>query len=71
MIGLVVLLVGIPVSYTHLDVYKRQALEYAAPHYKLKGTFYTVYKYTRGTFITEYEVTDVYKRQIYGYHFHP
>ena len=44
----------------YLNTYSVEALEYAAPHYKLKGTFYTVYKYTRGTFITEYEVTATY-----------
>lgn len=43
-----------------LNTYSVESLEYAAPHYKLKGTFYTVYKYTRGTFITEYEVTATY-----------
>ena len=44
----------------YLNTYSVEALEYAAPHYKLKGTFYTVYTYTRGTFITEYEVTATY-----------
>lgn len=44
----------------YLNTYSVESLEYAAPHYKLKGTFYTVYKYTRGTFITEYEVTATY-----------
>ena len=43
-----------------LNTYSVESLEYAAPHYKLKGTFYTVYTYTRGTFITEYEVTATY-----------
>lgn len=45
---------------SYLNTYSVESLEYAAPHYKLKGTFYTVYKYTRGTFITEYEVTATY-----------
>lgn len=44
----------------YLNTYSVEVLEYAAPHYKLKGTFYTVYKYTRGAFITEYEVTATY-----------
>ena len=44
----------------YLNAYSVEALEYAAPHYKLKGTFYTVYTYTRGAFITEYEVTATY-----------
>ena len=44
----------------YLNTYSVESLEYAAPHYKLKGTFYTVYTYTRGTFITEYEVTATY-----------
>ena len=35
----------------YLNTYSVEALEYAAPHYKLKGTFYTV---------TEYEVTATY-----------
>ena len=43
-----------------LNAYSVESLEYAAPRYKLKGTFYTVYKYTRGAFITEYEVTATY-----------
>ena len=43
-----------------LNTYSVESLEYAAPHYKLKGTFYTVYKYTRGAFIIEYEVTATY-----------
>ena len=42
----------------YLNTYSVESLEYSAPHYKLKGTFYTVYKYTRGAFIIEYEVTD-------------
>ena len=45
---------------SYLNTYSVESLEYAAPHYKLKGTFYTVYTYTRGTFITEYEVTATY-----------
>ena len=44
----------------YLNTYSVESLEYSAPHYKLKGTFYTVYKYTRGAFITEYEVTATY-----------
>ena len=45
---------------SYLNTYSVESLEYAAPHYKLKGTFYTVYTYTRGTFITEYEITATY-----------
>ena len=45
---------------SYLNTYSVESLEYAAPHYKLKGTFYTVYKYTRGAFIIEYEVTATY-----------
>ena len=45
---------------SYLNTYSVESLEYAAPHYKLKGTFYAVYKYTRGAFITEYEVTATY-----------
>ena len=44
----------------YLNTYSVESLEYSAPHYKLKGTFYTVYKYTRGAFIIEYEVTATY-----------
>lgn len=44
----------------YLNTYSVEVLEYATPHYKLKGTFYTVYKYTSGAFITEYEVTATY-----------
>lgn len=44
----------------YLNTYSVESLDYAAPLYKLKGTFYTVYKYTRGTFITEYEITATY-----------
>ena len=41
----------------YLNTYSVEALEYAAPHYKLKGTFYTVYESPRSTSITEYELT--------------
>ena len=44
----------------YLNTYSVESLEYSAPHYKLKGTFYTVYKSTRGAFIIEYEVTATY-----------
>lgn len=44
----------------YLNTYSVESLGYSAPHYKLKGTFYTVYKYTRGAFIIEYEVTATY-----------
>lgn len=45
---------------SYLNTYSVESLEYAAPHYKLKGTFYTVYESPRSTFITEYELTTTY-----------
>ena len=44
----------------YLNTYSVEALEYAAPHYKLKGTFYAVYETPRSTSITEYELTATY-----------
>ena len=44
----------------YLNTYSVESLEYAAPHYKLKGTFYTVYESPRSTSITEYELTTTY-----------
>ena len=43
-----------------LNTYSVESLEYAAPHYKLKGTFYAVYETPRSTSITEYELTTTY-----------
>lgn len=45
---------------SYLNTYSVESLEYAAPHYKLKGTFYTVYESPRSTSITEYELTTIY-----------
>lgn len=45
---------------SYLNTYSVESLEYAAPHYKLKGTFYTVYESPRSTSITEYELTITY-----------
>ena len=45
---------------SYLNTYSVESLEYAAPHYKLKGTFYTVYETPRSTSITEYELTATY-----------
>ena len=45
---------------SYLNTYSIESLEYAAPHYKLKGTFYTVYESPRSTSITEYELTTTY-----------
>lgn len=45
---------------SYLNTYSVESLEYAAPHYKLKGTFYTVYESPRSTSITEYELTSTY-----------
>ena len=45
---------------SYLNTYSVESLEYAAPHYKLKGTFYTVYESPRSTSITEYELTGTY-----------
>lgn len=45
---------------SYLNTYSVEPLEYAAPHYKLKGTFYTVYESSRSTSITEYELTTTY-----------
>ena len=45
---------------SYLKTYSVESLEYAAPHYKLKGTFYTVYESPRSTSITEYELTTTY-----------
>ena len=44
----------------YLNTYSVESLEYSAPHYKLKGTFYTVYETSRSTSITEYELTATY-----------
>lgn len=43
-----------------LNTYSVEVLEYAAPHYKLKGTFYSVDERARGWAITEYELTATY-----------
>lgn len=45
---------------SYLNTYSVESLEYAAPHYKLKSTFYTVYESPRSTSITEYELTTTY-----------
>ena len=45
---------------SYLNTYSVESLEYAAPHYKLKGTFYTVYESPQSTSITEYELTTTY-----------
>lgn len=45
---------------SYLNTYSVESLEYAAPHYKIKGTFYTVYESSRSTSITEYELTTTY-----------
>ena len=45
---------------SYLNTYSVESLEYAAPQYKLKGTFYTVYESPRSTSITEYELTTTY-----------
>lgn len=45
---------------SYLNTYSVESLEYAALHYKLKGTFYTVYESPRSTSITEYELTTTY-----------
>lgn len=45
---------------SYLNTYSVESIEYAAPHYKLKGTFYTVYESSRSTSITEYELTTTY-----------
>lgn len=45
---------------SYLNTYSVESLEYAAPYYKLKGTFYTVYESPRSTSITEYELTTTY-----------
>ena len=43
-----------------LNTYSVESLEYAAPHYKLKGTFYSVEERARSWAITEYELTATY-----------
>ena len=43
-----------------LNTYSVESLEYAAPHYKLKGTVYSVNERTRDWAITEYELTATY-----------
>lgn len=45
---------------SYLNTYSVESLEYAAPYYKLKGTFYVVYETPRSTSITEYELTASY-----------
>lgn len=44
----------------YLNTYSVEVLEYAAPKYRLKGTFYTVDKRERGSSIIEYELTATY-----------
>ncbi len=43
-----------------LNTYSVESLEYAAPHYKLKGTVYSVNERASGGAITEYELTATY-----------
>lgn len=43
-----------------LNTYSVESLEYAAPHYKLKGTVYSVDERARDWAITEYELTATY-----------
>ena len=43
-----------------LNTYSVEVLEYAAPHYKLKSTFYSVDERARGWAITEYELIATY-----------
>ena len=43
-----------------LNTYSVESLEYAAPHYKLKGTVYSVNERARDWAITEYELTATY-----------
>ena len=43
-----------------LNTYSVESLEYAAPHYKLKGMVYSVNERARGGAITEYELTATY-----------
>lgn len=43
-----------------LNTYSVESLEYAAPHYKLKGTVYSVDERARDWDITEYELTATY-----------
>ena len=43
-----------------LNTYSVESLEYAAPHYKLKGIIYFVSERARGEAITEYELTATY-----------
>ena len=43
-----------------LNTYSVESLEYAAPHYKLKGTIYSVSERAHGEAITEYELTATY-----------
>lgn len=44
----------------YLNTYSVEVLEYAAPHYKLKGTFYSVSERAYGWAITEYELIATY-----------
>ena len=46
--------------YVYLNTYSVESLEYAAPHYKLKGTVYSVNERARDWAITEYELTATY-----------
>ena len=48
---------GKSVSYTHLDVYKRQGMEYARDMFMLSF-------YTRGMSFVDIAYLDVYKRQV-------
>ena len=45
---------------SYLNTYSVESLEYAAPHYKLKGTVYSVNERARDWAITEYELTATY-----------
>lgn len=47
-------------SMVYVNLYSIQVLEYATPHYKIKGTFYIVDHTPRGVIIDEYELTAMY-----------
>ena len=52
-----------PVSYTHLDVYKRQDSHTSSPVYYQEGTTDSSFLFGNGTAVS-YTHLDVYKRQV-------
>ena len=64
-IKIIIIAIHTPVSYTHLDVYKRQIKLYTSESPNHPGK-YRIYKsFNRGTKVAYGEFEDVYKRQTF------